>query len=549
MHHSHHVKSSSKPKGFFKAILNKPRSTSDIGPSHRRKRSPLALTSDQTSPLPYDGSESPRLLESSGDKSERTRLPPLRPPDTRIFDVEYSDSNESLQIPPLHMQFASTSRSDEMTPTSSPRMRFKKSSSKSHSRSKSGEGSADKSFLKRFPELPQETILHEANCAFLKKVLIQGILYLTRNYLLFFSPIGMRHSTRVIISLQQIVELKRARTIGIISNAISVRTSDKRYFFTSFLSRDATLNKINTLLLSLSQPQSSTGSSDRSTGSESDADQPETPVSPAFPPTNSESCVHFPQEFIHRDSQYIFAMSVQLCAFSSLSELWERAFGNQACSAWTSSPAFTSKYQVFRQTEWEASPSGCCLNRYLHYSEGSTEFREHQVINAIADGRLSLFSAVNLTLPDESFLVEAIYNCTRTSEYCFSVELSYSCDQKAFSPQLLDIFPAISSSYFSFLETQQQSFSSKLSSSPDSSPRIPDPASLVVPPAEAVGSSLSQISFTFKQFIGLVLLILLFTFLSSKLISINHQYHLQSKQNIQLLSELNQLITLIVKEK
>ena len=85
--------------------------------------------------------------------------------------------------------------------------------------------------------LPEsEELLEEYSCALLKKILLQGRMYVFREHICFYSKV-FTFVTKRTIELRTVTSINRAKNMGF-PNSIEVIGSGKRYFFTSFLFRE-----------------------------------------------------------------------------------------------------------------------------------------------------------------------------------------------------------------------------------------------------------------------------------------------------------------------
>ncbi|XP_060920815.1 protein Aster-C [Labrus mixtus] len=92
-------------------------------------------------------------------------------------------------------------------------------------------------FKKLFKELPEsERLIVDYTCALQRDILLQGRLYLSENWLCFYSNVF--RGTKIILTLKDIVTMTREKTARLIPNAIQVCTSTDKYFFTSFSARE-----------------------------------------------------------------------------------------------------------------------------------------------------------------------------------------------------------------------------------------------------------------------------------------------------------------------
>ncbi|KAM8731124.1 protein Aster-C isoform 4-T4 [Acanthopagrus schlegelii] len=107
-------------------------------------------------------------------------------------------------------------------------------------------------FKKLFKELPEsERLLLDYPCALQRDILLQGRLYLSQRWLCFYSNVFW--STKITLTLKDIVTMTREKTARLIPNAIQVCTSTEKLFFTSFSAREKSFQGVfriwqNTLL-------------------------------------------------------------------------------------------------------------------------------------------------------------------------------------------------------------------------------------------------------------------------------------------------------------
>lgn len=70
-------------------------------------------------------------------------------------------------------------------------------------------------------------------------ILLQGHLYITKNYFAFYSNV-FGYVTKLLIPITSVVKITKERTARIIPNAVGVATADDKHVFGSLLSRDST---------------------------------------------------------------------------------------------------------------------------------------------------------------------------------------------------------------------------------------------------------------------------------------------------------------------
>uniref|UniRef100_A0A8C6NL14 GRAM domain containing 1B n=1 Tax=Nothobranchius furzeri TaxID=105023 RepID=A0A8C6NL14_NOTFU len=95
-------------------------------------------------------------------------------------------------------------------------------------------------FRKLFKQLPEtERLIVDYSCALQRDILLQGRLYLSENWICFYSNI-FRWETLLTVRLKDICSMTKEKTARLIPNAIQVCTDSEKHFFTSFGARDRT---------------------------------------------------------------------------------------------------------------------------------------------------------------------------------------------------------------------------------------------------------------------------------------------------------------------
>ncbi|XP_057203848.1 protein Aster-B isoform X18 [Triplophysa rosa] len=95
-------------------------------------------------------------------------------------------------------------------------------------------------FRKLFKQLPDtERLIVDYSCALQRDILLQGRLYLSENWICFYSNI-FRWETLLTVRLKDICSMTKEKTARLIPNAIQVCTDTEKHFFTSFGTRDRT---------------------------------------------------------------------------------------------------------------------------------------------------------------------------------------------------------------------------------------------------------------------------------------------------------------------
>ncbi|XP_052596693.1 protein Aster-C isoform X2 [Peromyscus californicus insignis] len=93
-------------------------------------------------------------------------------------------------------------------------------------------------YKQQFTHLPDsEKLIADYACALQRDILLQGRLYLSENWLCFYSNI-FRWETTISIALKNITFMTKEKTARLIPNAIQIITEGEKFFFTSFGARD-----------------------------------------------------------------------------------------------------------------------------------------------------------------------------------------------------------------------------------------------------------------------------------------------------------------------
>ncbi|XP_021205933.1 protein Aster-B-like isoform X3 [Bombyx mandarina] len=97
-----------------------------------------------------------------------------------------------------------------------------------------------KKFQRHFPQVgPEEKVLNYYSCALVGDLLLQGHLYITKNYFAFYSNV-FGYVTKLLIPTTSVLRITKEKVARIIPNAVGVCTRDERHVFGSLLSRDST---------------------------------------------------------------------------------------------------------------------------------------------------------------------------------------------------------------------------------------------------------------------------------------------------------------------
>ncbi|XP_054287847.1 GRAM domain-containing protein 2B-like [Macrosteles quadrilineatus] len=99
--------------------------------------------------------------------------------------------------------------------------------------------SRQKKFLRHFDVHPDERVIDYFSCALVADILLQGHLYISKNYFAFYSNV-FGYVTKLLIPVSTVTSLTKEKTAFILPNAVAVVTADDRHVFSSLLSRDTT---------------------------------------------------------------------------------------------------------------------------------------------------------------------------------------------------------------------------------------------------------------------------------------------------------------------
>lgn len=102
----------------------------------------------------------------------------------------------------------------------------------------------DRRFRHRFSQVPEdEKLLNYFSCALVSDILLQGHLFITKNYFAFYSNI-FGHKTQILIPVVDVVKVTKEKIAKFIPNAVGVYTESDKYVFGSMLSRDTAFRVI-----------------------------------------------------------------------------------------------------------------------------------------------------------------------------------------------------------------------------------------------------------------------------------------------------------------
>ncbi|KAF7282015.1 hypothetical protein GWI33_003676 [Rhynchophorus ferrugineus] len=104
-----------------------------------------------------------------------------------------------------------------------------------------------KKFLRHFPNVEEdEKVLNHYSCALIGDILLQGHLYITKNYFAFYSNV-FGYVTKLLIPVLSVEEITKEKTAKIIPNAVGIATGEDKHIFGSLMSRDNTLAYMKTV--------------------------------------------------------------------------------------------------------------------------------------------------------------------------------------------------------------------------------------------------------------------------------------------------------------
>ncbi|XP_072453323.1 GRAM domain-containing protein 2B isoform X2 [Notamacropus eugenii] len=139
------------------------------------------------------------------------------------------------------LSLASDSRSDSKTDNKND---CKTERKKSHSTS---QYKANVHFHKLFLEVPSEEPLRQSfTCALQKEILYQGKLFISENWICFYSKVFGK-DTKICIPAISVTLIKKTKTALLVPNALIISTVTERYIFVSLLSRDTTYKLIKSV--------------------------------------------------------------------------------------------------------------------------------------------------------------------------------------------------------------------------------------------------------------------------------------------------------------
>lgn len=106
----------------------------------------------------------------------------------------------------------------------------------------------NKSFHKLFREIAEEEpLMNSFTCALQKEILYHGKMYVSNNYICFYSSVLLKE-TKVVIPVSSVAILKKQNTALVVPNALSIRTTDgEKFIFVSLRTRDVTFKLLKSI--------------------------------------------------------------------------------------------------------------------------------------------------------------------------------------------------------------------------------------------------------------------------------------------------------------
>ncbi|XP_062996028.1 protein Aster-A isoform X1 [Elgaria multicarinata webbii] len=185
------------------------------------------------------GTTSPRTTPSSSPSLRKRllQLPPRPPPESPLESmVEKGSENTVERAPPPGPPPPSTPLNYPLSGRSF--IRNNKKMQSWYSMLSPTYKQRNEDFRRIFKGLPEaERLLVDYSCALQRDILLQGRLYLSENWICFYSNI-FRWETTISIQLKDVKCLKKEKTAKLIPNAIQICTESDKHFFTSFGARD-----------------------------------------------------------------------------------------------------------------------------------------------------------------------------------------------------------------------------------------------------------------------------------------------------------------------
>ncbi|XP_012713072.2 GRAM domain-containing protein 2B isoform X2 [Fundulus heteroclitus] len=136
-------------------------------------------------------------------------------------------------------------------------------------------------YHKIFKEISKEEQLRQSyTCALQKDILYQGRMFVSDHWICFHSKVFGK-DTKIAIPVMSVTNIKKTKTAILLPNAVVIATTNDRYLFVSFLSRDNTYKFLTSVCLHLEER--SPCSSPLPSSAEHSFRGQRSPLSPRFP--------------------------------------------------------------------------------------------------------------------------------------------------------------------------------------------------------------------------------------------------------------------------
>ncbi|XP_022108805.1 GRAM domain-containing protein 2B-like isoform X2 [Acanthaster planci] len=150
------------------------------------------------------------------------------------------------------------------------------------------QGNRNRQYHKLFEGIsPNENLVKSYPCALMRDILIQGRMFISANWICFYSNILIGHETKIAIPVDTIRAIFKMKYTFLVPSAISIHTHTNKHVFGSLLSRRATYKK----LMQIWDGKSNDDDEEKSTVSHDGsyyADGPETSVTENQPSDDSD---------------------------------------------------------------------------------------------------------------------------------------------------------------------------------------------------------------------------------------------------------------------
>ena len=295
---------------------------------------------------------------------------------------------------------------------------------------------SNKKFHKRF-KLDDEIVIDDFLCALLLRgtLLAQGSMYITHNYVCFYANIFTK-VTRVTIPFQDIISVRKCKILKSIPNSIEVHTINKKYFWASYLHREAAFQLIDQRWRLLRQkmgcpvidqvrPRSDEDASidwgndkvdigfDWREEDDSDTEDPFLSTTETIPPTSKDCCHEVSGNDTSEPPRYSEKFPI------SVKDFYLNFLSDGSKEFWTTYHD-RSGYVEFKMTPWKSSLERCCLERTVDFvapikltlATKSTRVTQKQRCRFVNDSEIVFETSSHShdVIKANQFLVDAIWN-------------------------------------------------------------------------------------------------------------------------------------------